>query len=81
MHVLCTNETAIRFYEKRNFQKRIYLPRYYTINNELKDGYCYVLYLKDARPPFRISYPFFKKRNFVTVISHLNYFNTAFIIS
>ena len=50
---------SIKFYEKRNFQKRLYLPRYYTINNELKDGYCYVLYLKGARPPFRIRYPFF----------------------
>jgi hypothetical protein len=58
LHVLCTNETAIRFYERRNFQKRLYLQSYYTIDNEHKDGYCYVLYMNKGYPPWTLAYPF-----------------------
>ncbi len=60
LHVLCSNEVAIKFYEKRSFQNRTYLPKYYTINNQLKDGYCFVLYMNEGKPPFRFSYPFGK---------------------
>lgn len=55
LHVLCSNQVAINFYEKKNFQQRIYLPNYYTINGQLHDGYCYVLYMNNGQPPWTIS--------------------------
>jgi N-alpha-acetyltransferase 60 len=51
LHVLSSNQVAIRFYEKRNFQQRIYLPNYYTIKGQLQDGHCYVLYMNNGQPP------------------------------
>lgn len=60
LHVLHSNFVAIKFYEKRNFEKRIYLPKYYTISGQLQDGYCYVLYINNGQPPWTITYPFFK---------------------
>ena len=59
LHVLCTNLVAINFYEKRSFEQRIYLPNYYTINGQLSDGYCYVLYMNNGQPPWTLTYPFF----------------------
>ena len=58
LHVLYSNFIAIKFYEKRNFEKRIYLPKYYTINGQLQDGYCYVLYINNGTPPWTFKYPF-----------------------
>lgn len=58
LHVLCSNKVAINFYEKRNFQKRIYLPRYYTIKDKYHDGYCYVYYMNNGEPPWTLLYPF-----------------------
>jgi hypothetical protein len=55
LHVLCSNTVAINFYEKKNFQQRIYLPNYYTIKGQLEDGYCYVLYMNNGEPPWTIS--------------------------
>lgn len=52
LHVLWSNEVAIRFYERRNFEQRTFLPRYYTIDNQLEDGYCYVLYMNEGHPPW-----------------------------
>nr|XP_002125753.1 N-alpha-acetyltransferase 60 [Ciona intestinalis] len=51
LHVLCTNVTAIKFYERHNFQLLHYLPAYYVINMEPKDGYSYVLYMNGGKPP------------------------------
>ena len=58
LHVLCSNKVAINFYEKRDFEQRIYLPNYYTINGQLHDGFCYVLYMNNGQPPWTIIYPF-----------------------
>lgn len=61
LHVLSTNDNAIRFYEKRGFKRRSFLPKYYSISNQLKDAYCYVLYVNDGYPPWSFIYPFFEK--------------------
>ena len=55
LHVLCTNQVAIDFYERRGFQQRIYLPSYYTIKGQLQDGHCYVLYMNDGEPPYTLA--------------------------
>ena len=73
LHVLCCNSNAIRFYEKNNFQRRSYLPNYYTIKGQLKDGYCYAKYMRDGEPPWSFSYPF-------TQIKFNMYFVTFFFI-
>lgn len=51
LHVLSSNAGAIKFYEKRNFQRRAHLPKYYTINGQAHDGYTYVLYMNGGEPP------------------------------
>ena len=45
LHVLYSNEQAIKFYRSKNFQNRMHLPHYYCINGENFDGYCFVLYI------------------------------------
>ncbi len=70
LHVMCSNKVAINFYEKKNFEQRVYLPNYYTINGQLHDGYCYVLYMNNGQPPWSMTYPFLKiirfiKQNFI----------------
>lgn len=37
LHVLTTNNAAICFYERRNFQPHSYLPYYYSINSKPRD--------------------------------------------
>jgi ribosomal protein S18 acetylase RimI-like enzyme len=64
LHVLWSNTNAIRFYEKRNFQRRIFLPKYYTIQGQFQDGYCYVLYTNNGQPPMSFTYPFLKFTNY-----------------
>lgn len=58
LHVLSTNQTAIRFYERRNFSAHSYLPYYYSIQGKPRDGYSYVLYVNGGKPPWSILYPF-----------------------
>ncbi|KAK2832874.1 hypothetical protein Q5P01_016763 [Channa striata] len=58
LHVLTTNNTAIRFYENRDFRQHHYLPYYYSIRGVLKDGFTYVLYINGGHPPWTILYPF-----------------------
>ncbi|KAK9393024.1 N-alpha-acetyltransferase 60 [Crotalus adamanteus] len=41
LHVLTTNNTAIHFYENRDFKQHHYLPYYYSIRGVLKDGFTY----------------------------------------
>ncbi|KAF7242893.1 N-alpha-acetyltransferase 60 [Varanus komodoensis] len=41
LHVLTTNNTAIHFYENRDFKQHHYLPYYYSIRGILKDGFTY----------------------------------------
>ncbi|CAG5897353.1 unnamed protein product, partial [Menidia menidia] len=48
LHVLTTNNTAIHFYENRDFRQHHYLPYYYSIRGVLKDGFTYVLYINGA---------------------------------
>ncbi|TDH03398.1 hypothetical protein EPR50_G00162600 [Perca flavescens] len=48
LHVLTTNNTAIHFYENRDFSQHHYLPYYYSIRGVLKDGFTYVLYINGA---------------------------------
>ncbi|OBS70708.1 hypothetical protein A6R68_00751 [Neotoma lepida] len=43
LHVLTTNNTAINFYENRDFKQHHYLPYYYSIRGVLKDGFTYDL--------------------------------------
>lgn len=59
LHVLTTNNTAINFYENRDFKQHHYLPYYYSIRGVLKDGFTYVLYINGGHPPWTILYPFF----------------------
>lgn len=56
--MLTTNNTAINFYENRDFQQHHYLPYYYSIRGVLKDGFTYVLYINGGHPPWTILYPF-----------------------
>lgn len=70
LHVLTTNQTAIRFYERRNFRVHACLPSYYAINNGPCDGFSYVLYINGGQPPFVVLYPFVKAfAEFVWVIN------------
>ncbi|CAB1414438.1 unnamed protein product [Pleuronectes platessa] len=48
LHVLTTNNAAIKFYENRDFRQHHYLPYYYSIRGVLKDGFTYVLYINGA---------------------------------
>lgn len=57
LHVLTTNNTAISFYENRDFKQHHYLPYYYSIRGVLKDGFTYVLYINGGHPPWTILYP------------------------
>lgn len=57
LHVLTTNNTAITFYENRDFKQHHYLPYYYSIRGVLKDGFTYVLYINGGHPPWTILYP------------------------
>jgi hypothetical protein len=54
LHVLHSNSNAIKFYEKRRFERRLYLPNYYTIKGQHHDGFCYVFYLNGGEPPENI---------------------------
>ncbi|RWS28071.1 hypothetical protein B4U80_07151 [Leptotrombidium deliense] len=63
LHVLTTNLVAIRFYEKRQFRRHLYLPLYYYINGEGKDGFSYVLYINGGHHPWFLLYPFQSKLN------------------
>ncbi|NXC44298.1 NAA60 acetyltransferase, partial [Penelope pileata] len=62
LHVLTTNNTAINFYENRDFKQHHYLPYYYSIRGVLKDGFTYVLYINGGHPPWTILYPFSSAR-------------------
>ena len=42
LHVLDSNESAIRFYETLNFKCLDYLPDYYLIHEEKRDAYSFV---------------------------------------
>ena len=57
LHVLTSNMTAIRFYERRNFHRHNYLPYYYSIQGQPCDGFCYVLYINGGQPPWTLLYP------------------------
>lgn len=57
LHVLTTNATAIRFYERRNFRVHSCLPYYYSIKGCPHDGYSYVLYINGGQPPSPLLYP------------------------
>ncbi|XP_041605297.1 N-alpha-acetyltransferase 60 isoform X1 [Vulpes lagopus] len=61
LHVLTTNNTAINFYENRDFKQHHYLPYYYSIRGVLKDGFTYVLYINGGHPPWTILYPLLLK--------------------
>ncbi|ELT92957.1 hypothetical protein CAPTEDRAFT_176991 [Capitella teleta] len=61
LHVLTTNTTAIRFYERRKFVLHNYLPYYYSIHGTPQDGFSYVLYINGGQPPWTIIYPFLIK--------------------
>ncbi|XP_072022108.1 N-alpha-acetyltransferase 60-like [Amphiura filiformis] len=54
LHVLASNTTAIRFYEKHNFRRHEYLPYYYAIKGQPKDGLSYVLYVNGGQPPWTL---------------------------
>uniref|UniRef100_A0A8C0YEK9 N-alpha-acetyltransferase 60 n=1 Tax=Cyprinus carpio carpio TaxID=630221 RepID=A0A8C0YEK9_CYPCA len=54
LHVLTTNNTAIHFYENRDFKQHHYLPYYYSIRGVLKDGFTYVLYINGGHPPWTL---------------------------
>uniref|UniRef100_T1JBL5 N-alpha-acetyltransferase 60 n=1 Tax=Strigamia maritima TaxID=126957 RepID=T1JBL5_STRMM len=71
LHVLTSNTTAIKFYERRHFKLHTYLPFYYSINGIAQDGYSYVLYLNGGHPPWTVLYPFRKELIEVMLFSAL----------
>ncbi|KAK2714461.1 hypothetical protein QYM36_008871 [Artemia franciscana] len=58
LHVLATNDKALRFYEKRNFRMHAFLPYYYCIGDKMRDGFTYCLYVNGGHPPWTFLYPF-----------------------
>lgn len=85
LHVLTTNFSAIKFYEKRNFRLHKFLPYYYTINGQNYDGYCYALYVNGGRPEYSFVYPFSDKYQilffFIERFYILNFFINCIFIS
>ena len=57
LHVLSSNESAVKFYEHRNFTFHRTLLNYYNINGARLDGFCYVLYINGGKPPWSLLYP------------------------
>ena len=55
LHVLATNLSAIRFYERRRFQQHAFLPGYYRIRGKEHDGFTYVLYINGGKAPWGFS--------------------------
>jgi len=51
LHVLSSNKTAIKFYEKHGFKMLHFLRYYYVINQNRSHGFSYILYINDGRPP------------------------------
>eukprot|EP00012_Vannella_robusta_P001721 CAMPEP_0206189246 /NCGR_PEP_ID=MMETSP0166-20121206/4062_1 /ASSEMBLY_ACC=CAM_ASM_000260 /TAXON_ID=95228 /ORGANISM="Vannella robusta, Strain DIVA3 518/3/11/1/6" /LENGTH=136 /DNA_ID=CAMNT_0053605141 /DNA_START=269 /DNA_END=679 /DNA_ORIENTATION=- len=51
LHVLDTNEGAVRFYEANNFQQIKKLKAFYRIESKLCDSYVYRIYINDGKPP------------------------------
>lgn len=54
LHVLSSNESAVKFYEHRNFTFHRTLLNYYNINGARLDGFCYVLYINGGKPPWSL---------------------------
>lgn len=54
LHVLASNQVAIRFYEKRRFKAHSFLPYYYSIQGKPRDAYLYVIYLNGGKAPWSI---------------------------
>ena len=61
LHVLPTNEAAIKFYEQMNFRFHRTLWNYYNINGTKRNGYCYVLYINGGEAPWSLLYPFHER--------------------
>lgn len=72
LHVLTTNNTAIHFYENRDFKQHHYLPYYYSIRGVLKDGFTYVLYINGGHPPWTILYPFSHRNTICSITARGN---------
>lgn len=51
LHTLTTNRVAINFYEKKSFVRHLYLPLYYYIDCEERDGFSYVYYINGGYGP------------------------------
>lgn len=79
LHVLSTNQTAIRFYERRNFNAHSYLPYYYSIQGKPRDGYSYVLYINGGKPPWSLLYPlnFVERMTVISVICQDQFYKSA----
>ncbi|XP_006824431.1 N-alpha-acetyltransferase 60-like [Saccoglossus kowalevskii] len=54
LHVLASNNVALKFYEHRSFKRHNYLPYYYSIDAQPKDGLCYVMYINGGAPPWSL---------------------------
>ena len=54
LHVLISNDSAITFYEQRNFVRHSFLPYYYNIKGKPKDGLSYVRYINGGHPPWNV---------------------------
>nr|CAI5822667.1 unnamed protein product [Callosobruchus analis] len=54
LHVLTTNSAAIMFYERKNFRLHSFLPYYYSIHGECRDGFMYVLYINEGHAPWSL---------------------------
>lgn len=54
LHVLTTNQAAILFYENRGFRMHSFLPYYYSIRGNCKDGFTYVSYINGGHPPWTL---------------------------
>lgn len=67
LHVLPTNEAAIKFYEQMNFRFHRTLWNYYNINGTKRNGYCYVSYINGGEAPWSFLYPLLEE-NFIKIV-------------
>lgn len=50
LHVLTSNQAALRFYERHKFGMHSFLPYFYKIDGRFRDGFIYVYYVNGGRP-------------------------------
>ncbi|XP_037080559.1 N-alpha-acetyltransferase 60-like [Pollicipes pollicipes] len=52
LHVLTSNSSALRFYERHKFRLHTFLPYFYKIDGKYRDGFLYVYYINGGHPSY-----------------------------